>query len=75
MVELGFSVSCAYPDTYNDELCFNETTHNHYISVKVPANYASDEELLDNYVREILYNSGADHASTSLYHAEICVNK
>lgn len=70
-VDISFSLSCAYPDTRDGKLVFRETTHDHDLRVKVPANYASDKDLVESYVSETLYDSGSDIATASLYSAVI----
>ena len=70
-VNISFSLSCAYPDTRDGELVFRETTHDHDLRVKVPANYASDKDLVEKYIGETLYDSGNDVATASLYSAEV----
>ena len=50
---------------------FRATTHDHDLRVKVPANYASDKDLVEKYVSETLYDSGSDIATASLYSAVV----
>jgi len=70
-VDISFNLSCAYPDTCDGILVFRETSHDHDLRVKVPADIASDMDLIEEYVRDTLYDSGEDHAYVSLYHAEV----
>jgi len=71
-VDISISLTSAYPETCDGELVFNETSHDHYIDrVKIPADYASDENLIEKYIKEILFNSDCCIAGVYLYNSEI----